>query len=124
MTVQTMTEPLNKADYPPGTMHVLLRWLDDHGTLQTVVMPPEVLMPAPAEPAAPVRVQEAVAQSRNTLDALPDDVRASLDALVTRLATLTDEQRVDAVGVLTDAYCPHCGRVHAPRRQCQCTNDE
>lgn len=47
---------------------------------------------------------------------------ANLNAM---LATLTDEQRVEALRIAWNGYCQHCGSVQPEWQwRCQCQNDE
>ncbi len=40
------------------------------------------------------------------------------------LATMTDEQRIEFLGLLAGNYCTDCGRLQRDGRPCQCWNDE
>lgn len=50
------------------------------------------------------------------------------DALASIMETLSnlydDEDRVEVMSQITDAFCQHCWRATPPHDHCQCWNDE
>ena len=58
---------------------------------------------------------------------LADQLAAAL-ALILHRSTVTDEDRMQILGVLTDQICEGCGRLEEANtpgsRKCQCWNDE
>ncbi len=48
-----------------------------------------------------------------------------LVALVrSRLASMSDAERLHLLELILDGYCTKCGSTEAPGRWCQCDNDE
>lgn len=53
---------------------------------------------------------------------LADQLAAAL-VLLLRRPTVTDEDRMHILEVLTDRICDHCGRLEEDNRPCRCWDD-